>query len=681
MGLETPLWLLGLLVGALPIIAHRMRQRDLRRLALPTFTMLAQAQAQQRSNRRLNDLLLLITRVALLSLLALSLAAPFTYTTVSFGDGEVSSTLVVIDDSMSMRREHGGSSALSKAINRATEVISSLPDGSEVGIVLAGTPARALLEPTRDLTLATRTLRKVVPADRSTDLNGGLALAMQQLQASQQGKRRLLVLSDFARHASLDHEAVTRSGVEVRFEPLDQQPPARNLAIVRAQPTPLANAESGEIALSVEVQAFGPPPPEASLRAIVRGQAQPPVSLAFEGNRAHATVRAPAPAADQDPTIELQLSPSDELPQDNRYQVLLSGGGGVRLLLVNGDPQPGTRNDEVFYLMQALRLLPTDSGSAVRVRSLDAASLEHEDLSQNDVVLLANVPGPSGEVAGRLREFVRSGGGLILAAGSHVQAPLYNERLADLLPGHISTASRTSDLTLSVDDDASPLAAGLPGLSQVRTRQRLLVDTSATPLLSFVDGSPAALGHAVERGRVLLFCSTLDDDWTDLPIRPGFLPLLATFVRYAAGDRALFAGQYRAGDRVQIPVPAGARVMEVVAPDGTRSRFDNIQHALLPYQRTADSGAYRILAGTGSAALHFVPERSFVVERPSAESNLLAGDAARSQHGDLTGGPQQTEVRKPLSPLLWAMCALLALLEAALRLGNGITPWWRPQRA
>lgn len=681
MGFETPLWLLSLLVGVLPIIAHRIRQRDLRRLRLPTFVLLAQAQAQQRSKRRLSDVLLLVTRIALLLLLAFALSAPYTYASVSFGDGEVSSTVIVVDDSMSMRRLQGGSTLLDQAVRRATEVVAALPNGSEAGIVLSGSPARILLEKNRDLNLVTRSLRRITPADRATDLDGGIALALQQLEGAQQGKRRLLVLSDFARHVRLAEAPITSSGVEVRFEALGKEGGGSNLAITQVVPTPIPSGDPAQTSLAVEVQAFGQSPQRATLRAVVHGQQQPEVPLTFANRRAHATLQVPKPLADQDPIIELQLSPGDALTQDDHYQILLSGSGGLRLLLVNGDPQPGSRSDELFYLDQALRLLPERTAVA-RMRSLDAASLEHEDLSQNDVVLLANVPAPSTAVAERLAEFVRGGGGLIIAAGNHVQAQPYNDRLQSLLPGHISAASQTKDVALNSGDAQTPLAAGLPGLSQVRTWRRLLVDTAAPVLLRFTDGSPAAAAHEVGRGRVVLFCSSLDDDWTDLPIRPGFMPLSAALIRYAAGDRALFAGRYHAGDRVQIPVPAGAHVVEVVAPDGTRARFDGLKQPLLGYRRTADSGAYRVLAGSLGAALHFVPERSFVVERPDEESDTRA--AAAQGGPSLDGGPQgarQSQVQKPLAPTLWLVCALLAVLEAALRLGSFKIPRWRPQRA
>src|SRR5207302_1863543 len=51
-------------------------------------------------------------------------------------------------------------------------------------------------------------------------------------------------------------------------------------------------------------------------------------------------------------------------------------------------------------------------------------------------------------------------------------------------------------------------------------------------ILSYDTGAPALLDRALQGGRVLLFTSTIDRDWNDLPIQPAFLPLMQQAVRY-----------------------------------------------------------------------------------------------------------------------------------------------------
>ena len=57
---------------------------------------------------------------------------------------------------------------------------------------------------------------------------------------------------------------------------------------------------------------------------------------------------------------------------------------------------------------------------------------------------------------------------------------------------------------------------------------------SADIVLSYESGAPALLDRALGRGHVLLFTSSIDRDWNNLPIQPAFLPLMQQAVRYLA---------------------------------------------------------------------------------------------------------------------------------------------------
>ncbi|HKU42803.1 MAG TPA: VWA domain-containing protein, partial [Polyangiales bacterium] len=158
MGLEAPLALLGLLAAVLPVLIHRMRKRELPRLVLPTFALLARASAKSQQRRALSDLLLLVLRVAILVFACLSLATPYVTARVSLGDGQLGSAVFVIDDSLSMSRDEPAGSLISQASARVLDAIASLPVGSEVAIVLGGKPARVLVPLSSDLAAAQRAL-------------------------------------------------------------------------------------------------------------------------------------------------------------------------------------------------------------------------------------------------------------------------------------------------------------------------------------------------------------------------------------------------------------------------------------------------------------------------------------------------------------------------------------------
>jgi hypothetical protein len=62
----------------------------------------------------------------------------------------------------------------------------------------------------------------------------------------------------------------------------------------------------------------------------------------------------------------------------------------------------------------------------------------------------------------------------------------------------------------------------------------LMVDPASRVLAQFDDGAVAAAERRTGAGRVIVWTSTLDDSWTDLPLKPVYLPLVHQLVSYLA---------------------------------------------------------------------------------------------------------------------------------------------------
>ena len=88
-------------------------------------------------------------------------------------------------------------------------------------------------------------------------------------------------------------------------------------------------------------------------------------------------------------------------------------------------------------------------------------------------------------------------------------------------------------------------------------------------LARFDDGAPALVEGRRGQGRVLLFTSTADRDWTDWPIRTSFLPAMQRFAAWLAGglddrrDAPVMVGGSRA-----LALDEGERLVALVGPDG-----------------------------------------------------------------------------------------------------------------
>jgi hypothetical protein len=96
----SPLFLIGTLAAAVPIVLHLLKREPEPRLKFPAVKLLKHAPVEYTENRRLRELLLLALRVTAVGLLALAFARPFLASTEAVGSA--GATIVALDTSYSM---------------------------------------------------------------------------------------------------------------------------------------------------------------------------------------------------------------------------------------------------------------------------------------------------------------------------------------------------------------------------------------------------------------------------------------------------------------------------------------------------------------------------------------------------------------------------------------------------
>ncbi|HJL20160.1 MAG TPA: VWA domain-containing protein [Sandaracinaceae bacterium LLY-WYZ-13_1] len=671
MGFEAPLALLALAAAGLPVLAHLLRRQDLPRRKLPTVALLRRAEASSKRRVRLVDLLLLIVRVLLVAMAALAIAGPFFRVALAYGDGSVASVAIVVDDSMSMGR--GDPSLLARALERAEAIVESLPAGSEVAVVLAGDAPRVRVSRTDDRDAAARALEDVRGGARGTDLAGALERAERELAGARHADRRVVVLSDFAAHGAPSELGVP-SGLSVRFEPVDQDPPTTNAAVVEARATPDPTTP-GLASVAVQIAA-SPDLDGQRLEVVLRrgGEELARDAVELSSGGAHTTLHAPIDASDPGATVAIRtedLDPADALPADDERGVLLRPPAGARVLLVDGDPHPVRGQDEARFLARAIDLAPADGGALSR-RTVDPDTFAAMDLSEAEVIVLANVPALSRRVARRLREHVERGGGLWVTPGSHFDARAMEARLGALLPARPAPAVADEVSGPVPVPDGELFGAGVSGLESATTRRRIALerpDTDARVELAFGDGSPALVIGRRGDGRVALLATTVDDDWTDLPYRPGFLPMTVALLRELAPRTSTPDTALSPGTPVTLRPPAGAVRLRVVPPHGEPLELgpDALEDDVT-VEDTAAAGVYRVQVATREQALHPEPRMAFLVAPPAEESDLSSGDIPEGAASEGGGTESAAVVERPIAPWLFLLVGLLAVTEAALRL-------------
>lgn len=662
MGLGAPLALLLLSALVLPWLAHRMRQRDVPTVVLPTIALLQQAMVVTQRRRALQDLLLMLTRMALIVLLALGLAAPFLWGPVNVGDGQPQSLVIVIDDSMSMQRKHGGESLWHAARQQASTTITQLPATSQVAVIAAGRPPRTLATlGTPENALASLTRFEPSPA-RGTALSAAMDLASAMLAAAQHDQRRVWVLSDFVgRGAALEAPG---SDVTLQTGLIGTGNAERNIAITHAH----AQRDADEQAHHVFVQArvFQGASPPVVLRARVADRVVHEQELAFApDHQARAELLIKTEDTHNHELITLELVTDDALTIDDRRDVLLRDERVLRVALINGDPRPTHSSDELHFLSRALPLRNVDAAPLV-VESLDALGLAQAALDDLDLVWLANVEAPSDALVARLRSFVDAGGALIVSLGDRIEPALINARFGALLPARLESIEQPTGITFAsagIAPDPWGIAVEDVGLANVT--QRVLSHASGHVALRFSDEVPALVHHSVGRGRVALWTTSIDGDWTDLPYRPGYLALTLSLID--ALTHAPSTNKVRSpGEVVPLLIPPGVVDATLIDPTGTTYALP-LGHAdiVASAAQTQRPGAYQLRVTDDNGHTRMLSRSAFVVASPSDESDLAPSPPLVTRAS--TAAPQVARIRQPLDQHIFAWLPMLLLLETVLR--------------
>jgi hypothetical protein len=350
--------------------------------------------------------------------------------------------------------------------------------------------------------------------------------------------------------------------------------------------------------------------------------------------------------------IQVKLTESDDLPIDDARSIAVEVRDGLPCLLVNGKPSIDPLRRASEYLAEALapggRIIPGNPARP-RVISLEEfADPSLSDLSNVDCVFLCDLPSITPSQVARLEGLLKRGGGVVIGLGPNAaaNADLYNKLLyaegQGLLPGRITGVK----VTASADDPGFRLAAEegayrLPplaafqdensrgGLTAVPFHQYVTLDTSdderARRVLSFVPAAanpadtdtkpdPAVIETPRHRGRVVVYTSTFNTEWTDWPRLPSFLPFAHELLRFAATNQDRHT--LRVGDPLEeyVPVSLIGLSATVNGPGGLAVNVPVMtgdETGLIRFPDTLLAGVYRVLVPG-------LPTRLFAVNVPES---------------------------------------------------------------
>lgn len=550
----SPLFLVGAAAAAIPLVLHLLKREPEPRVKFAAVKLLKRAPVEYTEKRHLRELLLLMLRIAALVLLAIAFARPFFPSGATLG----SVTIVALDTSYSM----SAPGRFERARRLAREAIAGSPAGDWVGVVTFADQADLVVQPTADRLMAESAIDRAAPTFGATRYRVALSAAAQAL-ARRPGV--VVVVTDL-QESGWDAGAEAALGQSSRLQVVDVGELPPNLAVTAVR-------QSGD-AVTASVRNTAPQARQARLSLSIDDRPAGEKIASVDPNQ---TVDVTFSPVARGSTLRVAVDDRDGLQADN---VRFAAGGPVRptVLVVTATGDVGR---EAFYLQQALMAGGPD-GRAYEVAAAGAgelASWSGDRMRAHAAVFLVATRGLDRRGRELLSAYLRSGGGMLIAAGQDIDAEIVADVLGSESTLRVAAIDARPDgqalapadvrhpLFLRFGDGAAPL-----GLVKFRTVRRI-GGSGCEIVARFTTGESALLDCAAGDGRGLVIASDLDNKGNDFPLHETFVPFVHEAVRYLASGRPQ-AGEYLIGD-----VPAGvARTPGVVT---LPAREDVSSHASL----------------------------------------------------------------------------------------------------
>jgi len=690
--------------ASLPIIVHLWSKRKYNEVTWAAMEYLLAAVRKNVRRIRIEQLILLLIRVAILILLAVALADPvlslFPTLGSSLGTAGQTHFVLVLDGSYSMAYRASEESRFELAQQLAVQVVQDSRQGDGFTLVLmADPPVVAISEPAFDPKDVTEEIENLRMRHGGANLPTTLAEIERILNKGEMSQSRLIdkkvcFFTDVGRTTWEESATETCRGHVDRLAEKASlvlfdvgQTDVENVAITAMDVRESLVTIARDVTVDVEVQNFG-----RSDRTGCR------ITLFVDDQQVHtdkvdvsAGGRASVSFAHRFETpgehkIEARLA-DDALAVDNRRWVSVPVRESVNVLCIEG------KQGAARYVAMALEPSKSDRPRVRPDVRFEHALLELE-LGEYDCIFLCNVGRFGRDESAVLYEYLKNGGGLIVTLGDQVQADSYNEQLGGelsgqrILPVRLERPSAESQYAFDPLEYRHAIVAVFAGHERsglITTpvwkyfKTTLYDSTSARVALAFHNGDPAIVEEPVLRGRSIVLTTAASPEsvdrstspptpWTAISSWASFPPLVQEMLALAVGGRTS-GRNLLVGDAVEGSVAGAASglALTVEGPDGESDRVPmrtDGERSRWVYDRAMWSGMY--------AARYSEPldkSEFFAVNVDTHESDLDRFDiellpSQFNRDFSLDADAASLPATKPMEYFRWFLGAVFVLLLA-----------------
>ena len=668
MSFIAPLFFVALAALAIPVLIHLFQREKKQILRFPSLMFVQRVPYKSIQRRRVHNWLLLLVRLAVLTLIVFAFARPFfERQDLGTATGGAREVVVLLDQSYSI----GYADRWERAQAAASEAIDGLGPADRGSVVLFSSGAEIALRSTaageRDRLIAA--IEAAEPTAGATRFAPALKVAGGILADSPLPRREVILVSDFQRGGWRGEEGASLpDGATLTPVLIAGGAEAPNVAVTAVSLARSMFSNQERVVATAVVANRGTQSLTGGQLALeIDGRPIQTERLDVEAGSSASVTFAPFTLADSHMRGSVRAG-TDALAADNVFNFVVSPVQPVGVVVVDR----GGTGSAALYLTRALAIGDTPRFETT-VRQPNA--LSDDDLRRASIVVLNDVAVPA-SLGRRLARFVDGGGGLFVALGPRATWP----QDVDILPAALQArvdrtrgdAARIGALEYGhpVFEPFRAPRSGNFSAARIYGYRAVEPVPSAQVLARFDAGAPALLERRTGTGRVLLWASTLDLAWSDLPLKPVFLPFVHRAARYLSAytepEPWSTVGQVLDASFGEAAFQPGGAV--VLTPSGQRVPIEEEGSDVL---QLTEQGFYELRTGAGEGVAAVVASNV-----DSAESDLTAMDpkeivvAATAGAGDglrssAAGVPPPPDAQERAQRLWWYLLCLGVLLLGA----------------
>ncbi len=584
MSFLAPLFLLGALAVAFPVVFHLIRRTSRDRMPFSSLMFLQPTPPRVTRRNRLEQILLLLLRCLVFGLLALAFARPFfQQPVVADHPAEPGRKLVLlVDTSASMRREGLWPAAVSKAV----AILNSTGPADHVAVFTFDRQVHHLVnfEEWSSMNATGRAgetsgrLNELKPGWSSTHLGHALIAAAEAFadadrQGQPGGTRRIILITDLQEGSRLDglQGYDWPRGVELALEPVKSKHPtnAGLQWVVDVEATLLSDVETG-------------PRIRVSNSADAKHEQ---FQIRWEGIAGASAIDAyvppgqsrilPAPKLPAGVVGERLVLSGDDDDFDNTVYLIPPRPLQVKVAFVGNE----TGKDPAGSLYYLKRAFQETSRQQVEVTAFPTEPPQSPTLPVGTrLLVVADVLSDHG--IRTARQFLAEGG-VVLFVTKNADGARSLGRLAEIENLAVTEATGAGYSLLGQIDFEHPLFAPFADprysdFTKVHFWKHRQLDASQMPgariLARFDNGDPAFLEIPKGKGRLLALMSGWQPADSQLALSSKFVPLLYSILDQAGGIQAQLT-QFHVGDELNLASPGADQPVTVQKPDGNQIRL------------------------------------------------------------------------------------------------------------